>query len=190
LRVVIAEDELVLAYALRGQLEQRGVEVVGLATNGCVALARCLELCPDVVLMDVRMPRTDGLEGTRLVMQQCPTCVIVVTAFTDEATRAKAEAVGAMGFLSKPVQAVGVIEEIPKARARFAEFEFLRAESRDLEEALAARSLVEAAKTHLVSTGVAETGGAFAVLMDMAQRSALPLRAMAERVVRGTPEAQ
>jgi two-component system, response regulator PdtaR len=185
LRVLIAEDELILAYAMQGQLEKRGVEVVGLATNGHAACEQCQERRPDVVLMDVRMPHTDGIEGTRLIMRQCPTCVLMATAFDDEETRVKAEAVGAMGYLSKPLQAGGILEEIPKARARFAEFEVIRAESRDLEEALDTRALVEAAKAHLVATGAAEASTAFSVLRGEAQRAGLPLKAVAERVVGG-----
>ena len=187
LRVLIAEDELILAYAMRGQLEKRGVEVVGLATNGQAVCAQCQQHRPDVVLMDVRMPHTDGIEGTRLVMEHCPTCVIVVTAFADEGTQAQAEAVGAMGFLSKPIQVAGVLQEIPGARARFAEFGAIRAESSDLAEALAVRSQVEAAKAHLVATGAAEASTAFAVLQEQAQRSGVSLKAMAQRAVGGTP---
>jgi AmiR/NasT family two-component response regulator len=137
MRVLIAEDELILAYAMRGQLEQRGVEVVGFATNGKTVLDHCLAHRPDVILMDVRMPEVDGIEGTRLIMEHCPTCVIIITAFADAQTRARAEAAGAMGFLSKPIQAGGVLEEAPRARARYAEFQALRAEVGDLQEALA-----------------------------------------------------
>jgi AmiR/NasT family two-component response regulator len=186
LRMLIAEDELILAYAMRGQLEQRGVEVVGLAADGTAAVAQCRQLHPDVILMDVRMPEIDGIEGTRLIMQHCPTCVIIVTAFADEETRTKAEAAGAMGFLSKPIQAAGVLEEVPQARARFAEFAALCAESSGVEEALAARRLVEAAKARLVAAGAAEAAAAFAALTERARQSGTSLRAMAERVVAGT----
>ena len=185
LRVLIAEDELILAYAMRGQLEQRGVEVVGLATNGQVVCEQCQEKRPDVVLMDVRMPHTDGIEGTRLVMQHCPTCVIVITAFADEETRAQAEAVGAMGFLSKPIQVAGVMQEIPSARARFAEFEAIRAEEPDVAEALTVRQLVESAKAELVAAGVAEPDTAFAALADRARTSGRTLKAAAAHVIGG-----
>jgi two-component system, response regulator PdtaR len=185
LRVLIAEDEFILAYAMRGQLEQRGVEVVGLATNGQAVCEQCQEKRPDVVLMDVRMPHTDGIEGTRLVMQHCPTCVIVITAFADEETRAQAEAVGAMGFLSKPIQVAGVMQEIPNARARFAEFEAIRAEESDVAAALAARELVEAAKARLVDAGLAEPGTAFTVLTERARASEATLRAAATHVIEG-----
>ena len=184
MRVLIAEDELILAYAMRGQLERRGVEVVGLAPNGKAVLERCQELHPDVILMDVRMPETDGIDGTRLIMQHCPTCVIVVTAYTDEETRARAEAVGAMGFLSKPIQAAGVLEEAPKAQARFAEFETIRAESRDLEEALQTRTLVEAAKRVLVGSGLAPEA-AFQALKESSENAGVSLRAAAESVADG-----
>ncbi|MFB3879695.1 MAG: ANTAR domain-containing response regulator [Armatimonadota bacterium] len=184
LKVLIAEDELILAYAMRGQLQQRGVEVVGLAANGRAAVERCQAVRPDVVLMDVRMPETDGIEATRRVMERCPTCVIIVTAFGDEETMARAEAAGAMGFLSKPIQAAGVLEAVPKARARFAEFRAIRAASRDLEEALAARCEIEAAKRVLVENGVSpET--AFEVLRESARKAGASLGAMARRVVGG-----
>lgn len=184
LRMLIAEDELLLAYVLRRQLERRGVKVVGLATNGREVVECCRELHPDLILMDVRMPETDGLAATRLVMEHCPTCVILVTAFADEETRSKAEAVGAMGFLSKPIQATGVMEQMPKAQARFGEFEVIRAESSDLEQALHTRGLVEAAKSALIAGGVAPEA-AFRVLKESAESAGLSLRAMAESIAEG-----
>lgn len=185
LRVLIAEDELILAYVMRGQLEQRGVEVVGLTASGRATLEQCHQARPDVVLMDVRMPETDGIEGTRLIMQDCPTCVIVVTAYSDEQTMAKAEAAGAMGFLSKPIQAAAVLEAIPQAQARFAEFEAIQAEARDLAEALETRMTVERAKAMLVARGEADMANAFQVLKERAARARSTLRAMAESLIRG-----
>lgn len=183
-RLLIAEDEVILALAMRAQLEQRGMEIVGLATNGREVLAQCQAARPDVVLMDVRMPETDGVEGTRLIMQHCPTCVIMVTAFADEGTRARAEAAGAMGFLTKPIQALGVLEEMPRARSRFAEFEAIRVESQDLEEALRTRALVEEAKRVLVAAG-APPEVSFQALRERAERGGEPLRSAAEAVIAG-----
>ncbi len=185
LRVLIAEDELILAYVMRGQLEQRGIEVVGLTASGRATLEQCHQARPDVVLMDVRMPETDGIEGTRLIMQDCPTCVIVVTAYSDEQTMAKAEAAGAMGFLSKPIQAAAVLEAIPQAQARFAEFEAIQAEARDLAEALETRMTVERAKAMLVARGEANMANAFQSLRQRAAESGVTLREMAEGLLRG-----
>lgn len=102
------------------------------------------------IIESAERKRTDA---ARLVIQHRPTCAIVITAYADEETRARAEAVGAMGFLSKPVQAAGVLEEVPRAQARFAELEATRTESRHLDDALHTRALVEAAKRVLIESG-------------------------------------
>jgi AmiR/NasT family two-component response regulator len=189
-RVLIAEDELVLAHVMRVQLQRKGLDVVGLAANGRVAVERCRELNPELVLMDVRMPGTDGVEATRLIMGTCPTCVIIVTAYADDGTVCRAEAAGAMGFLSKPVQAAGVLEEVPKACARFGEFETIRAESPSLEEALATRVLVEAAKRSLIHDRGIAPEDAFGALQRMAKEAGLSLRAIAERIAGSGPADQ
>ena len=184
-RVLIVEDELVLSFALGRQLEVRGFEVLKSAANGKVGLERCCADRPDLVLMDVRMPVMDGLEATREIMEQCPTCVLVMTAYGDAETASRAEAAGAMAYLTKPVTADQIASAVAIAQARFAEFESVRAESVDAEEALSTRRLVVAAKAQLVSAGLAEADAAFGVLKGEAQRLGLPLRAMAERVVEG-----
>lgn len=112
MRVVIAEDEVVLALALRTQLEARGVTVVGVARNGEAALELCRERRPEAVLMDLRMPVMDGLEATRRVMIECPTRVIVLTAMDTPWARAKAEEAGATDFLTKPADPEAILEAL------------------------------------------------------------------------------
>jgi two-component system, response regulator PdtaR len=182
MRILIAEDELILAYAMRAQLKQRGLEVVGLATNGRQVFDHCQRLQPDIVFMDVRMPEVDGIEGVRLIMQHCPTCIIMITAFADEATKARAEAAGAMGFLSKPVQAGGVLEEVPRARARFTEFETMQDQCSSLEEALCMRKSVEDAKTKLMKLQRINATEAFKMLRERAAATGLSLKAAAEQI--------
>ena len=180
MRVLIAEDEFILAYVLRSQLEDRGMKVVALASTGKAAIERCLETRPDVVLMDVGMPDLDGIEATRAIMHRCPTCVIITTAHADEGIVAQARAAGAMGFLPKPVQAISVAEEIPGAQVRFAEFLRIHAEALDFDQAVATQRLVEKAKARLVADGEADAATAFDVLVERAAKSGLPLKAVAE----------
>jgi DNA-binding NarL/FixJ family response regulator len=101
-RVVIADDEIIVTLVLRQQLEDRGIEVVGTAPNGKVAVELCREHHPDAVLMDLRMPVMDGLEATRKIMAQCPTRVVVLTAMNTPDTIPNAEAAGAAACLMKP----------------------------------------------------------------------------------------
>jgi response regulator NasT len=185
LRVLIVDDEAVLTFVLRQQLELRGCEVVGTAPNGKAAVETCRAVGPDVVLMDIRMPVMDGLEATRLIMEQSPTCVIMMTAYGAADTAAQAEAAGAMGYLTKPLGVEQVLQAVAPARARFGEFEAIRAEAADLGEALATLRLVEAAKRVLAGREE-EAEGDFTALRELALRRGVSLRAAAEGLLAGS----
>ncbi len=102
MRLIIAEDEVILALMLRQQLEDEGVEVVGVARNGKIALDLCHEHRPDAVLMDIRMPVMDGFEATRRIMAECPARVVMLTAMDAPDTIERAEEAGAVACLMKP----------------------------------------------------------------------------------------
>ncbi len=116
LRVLIAEDEALLALALRAQLQARGFEVVGVARDGQAALDMWRELRPDAVLMDVRMPPgMDGIEATRRIMAECPTCVVVLSALAERDAIAQAQEAGAKAYLTKPASIEQVVEALGMA---------------------------------------------------------------------------
>jgi response regulator NasT len=183
LRVLIAEDGVPLAFALRRQLEKSGWEVVGLAVDGKQAVELCQATRPDVVLMDVGLSVMDGIKATRTIMQECPTCVIIVTAFHGRDITAEAEAAGAMGCLAKPTSASEVLRASASALERFAEFGAIRAESEGLDAALGARPMIEQAKRILVAREHVKLAAAFRALRESAGEAELSLRAMAEKVV-------
>jgi response regulator NasT len=122
-RVLIAEDEWLISFALRQQLEKSGWEVVGIAKNGREAIDLCLQERPDLIFMDVRMPELDGIEATRSIMQLCPTCVVMLTAYGEDDHLERATKAGAMGYLVKPIGAEAILPAIERARARFQELQ-------------------------------------------------------------------
>lgn len=103
IRVLIADDQRVIREGLTlllGLLP--GVEVIGAASDGEEALALAAALVPDVVLMDLRMPRCDGVEATRRLRQSQPACrVVVLTTYADDRSVVDALRAGARGFLTK-----------------------------------------------------------------------------------------
>ena len=103
LRVVVADDQRSVREALGTLLEVLpGIEVAGLAADGDEAVAQAVELRPDVVLMDLRMPRCDGVEATRRIMVDAPGVkVVVLTTFADDASILAALQAGASGYLTK-----------------------------------------------------------------------------------------
>src|SRR4051812_49385251 len=118
IRVLLADDQRVVREGLGtllGLLD--GVELVGTAADGQEAVDRVAELDPDVVLMDLRMPRLDGVEATRRLAEAgARTRVVVVTTYADEETVLAALRAGARGYLTKDAGA----EEIQEAIAAVA----------------------------------------------------------------------
>jgi DNA-binding NarL/FixJ family response regulator len=117
-RVVVADDQQLVREGLRLMLSLLdGVEVVGVAADGDEAVAAVAEHDPDVVLMDLRMPRCDGVTATRRVRAEHPrTQVVVLTTFAEDAEVLAALRAGARGFLTKDAAA----DEVARAVTRVA----------------------------------------------------------------------
>jgi DNA-binding NarL/FixJ family response regulator len=109
-RVLIADDQRVVREGLAMVLGfLPGVEVVGTAADGHQAVALAAELLPDVVLMDLRMPRCDGVEATRLLRDRVPaTTVVMLTTYADDRSVLDALRAGARGYLTKDAGAADI----------------------------------------------------------------------------------
>jgi DNA-binding NarL/FixJ family response regulator len=105
IRVLLVDDHQVVRRGLRTFLEvQDDIEVVGEASDGAEGVARAEELRPDVVLMDIKMPGTDGIEALRTLRDlQNPARVLIVTSFTEQRTVVPALRAGAAGYVYKDV---------------------------------------------------------------------------------------
>lgn len=157
LRVLIGEDEPVTAERLRARLEALGHSVAGIAHDGRDAVAKAEALAPDLVLLDIKMPRLDGVEAARQIMAHRPVPIILVTAHSDPDLVQRAMAAGVMGYLVKPVGQKDLGPSIALAISRFADLVALQKDVRGLKEALALRQQVERAKGVLAKRlGLAE----------------------------------
>ncbi len=106
LRVLLVDDHPLFLEGLRNLLVSEGIEVVGLAYDGLDALAQARRLRPDVILMDIQMPRCDGVSATRLITAELPECkVVMLTISEDEQDLFEAVKSGALGYLLKRLDA-------------------------------------------------------------------------------------
>ncbi len=118
-RVLIAEDDVLVAKMINGLLAERGFEIAGETSSGKEALAMTQSLKPDVILMDIAMPDMDGLEASTRIQNLCPTPVIVLTAYENIKLVERAAESGVVAYLVKPVSGRQLERAIIIARARF-----------------------------------------------------------------------
>jgi len=137
IRVLIVDDDPLVVEAIQGMLESVGYLVVGKAADGCQAVEATQSLRPDVVLMDIKMPKMDGLEATRQIQECCPTPVVLLTAHETPDLIERASAIGIGAYLVKPPQAREMGRAITVAIARFDDLMELRRLNAELQDALA-----------------------------------------------------
>jgi two-component system, NarL family, response regulator DegU len=114
--IVLVDDHTMLRQGLRRALEAEGVKVLGEASNGADAVRMALELKPDVVLMDVSMPGTDGIEATRQLMgADGRQRVVMLTMHVDRDIIDRAFRSGAVGYLTKDASISDVVSAIDLA---------------------------------------------------------------------------
>ena len=117
IRLIIADDEMLIRTGLKIMLEASGnVEVLALAENGRAAFEACTIHRPDVVLMDIRMPESNGIEGTKRIKEAFPEVkVLIVTTFQDTEYIVEAVQNGASGYLLKDSSPDAILDGIKVA---------------------------------------------------------------------------
>ena len=157
--------------------------MVGEARDGEEAVALARELEPDLAVMDVKMPRLDGIEAARRMLEERPLPIVMLTAFGQQELVARAVEVGVFGYLVKPFRETDLLPAIATATARHEELRALREEADSLAEALAARKAIERAKGILMQREGLSESEAFARLRKASQISGRPLKVVAEALV-------
>jgi response regulator NasT len=183
LRILIAEDETIIRLDLRELLERAGFEVVAEARDGEEAVELARRAAPDLALLDVKMPRVDGIEAARRILDERAIPIVMVTAYGEEELVARAVEAGVFGYLVKPFRESDLLPAIATARARHEELVALREEAGSLAEALAARKAIERAKGLLMEGEGLTENEAFARLRKASQISGRPLRVVAEALI-------
>ena len=180
-RVVVAEDEALIRLDLVELLEEHGYEIVGQASDGEEAVRLANELEPDLVVMDVKMPKMDGITAADKIAEDRICAVVMLTAFSQRDLIKRAKEAGAMAYVVKPFDASDVIPAIEIAMARFAEIRGVEDAVMDLEERLESRKIVDQAKGILQASLDLTEPEAFRWI----QKTAMDLRKSMREVAQG-----
>lgn len=145
-RVVVVEDESLIRMDIVETLRDNGFDVVGEAGDGEAGVALARELKPDVVVMDVKMPKLDGISAADLLNKDHVAPVVLLTAFSQKELVERATEAGAMAYVVKPFTPNDLIPAVEIALSRWAQLVALENEVADLAERFETRKLVDIAK--------------------------------------------
>lgn len=145
-RVVVVEDESLIRMDIVETLRDNGFDVVGEAGDGEAGVALARELKPDVVVMDVKMPKLDGISAADQLNKDHVAPVVLLTAFSQKELVERATEAGAMAYVVKPFTPNDLIPAVEIALSRWAQLVALENEVADLAERFETRKLVDIAK--------------------------------------------
>jgi len=181
LKILVADDESIIRLGLKTMLTTLGHEVL-LASNGREALNIVRSSAPDLALLDIQMPLTDGLEAARTIAQKYPMPILILTAYSEQDLIERAAQLPIQGYLIKPVNERDLAAAIPVAIARFEEAQTLAREKAELQESLETRKLVDRAKGKLMQNGMSEEE-AYLALQRRAREGRISMRQAAEAIL-------
>src|SRR5215207_9422165 len=118
MRILVAEDETIIRLDLRNLLEESGHEVCAEARDGREAVELAREHEPDLAILDVKMPRLDGIEAARTILEERPIPIVMLTAYGQDELVSRAVEAGVFGYLVKPFREADLLPAIATARAK------------------------------------------------------------------------
>lgn len=182
-RLVIADDESLIRMNLKETLVGLGYLVVGEAGDGVSAINLARELRPDMVIMDIKMPKLDGIKAAEMLTQERLAPVVLLTAYSDRDLVERAKEAGVVSYLVKPFREADLLPALEVAMARFSELRALDKQLGDLKESLETRKVVERAKGFLMEKqGLSETE-AFRKIQQLSMNTRKPMKEIAQSIL-------
>lgn len=180
-RIVIADDESLICMDLKEMLEEGGHEVTGIGSDGVEALELVKEKKPDVVILDIKMPRLDGLQAAKMIAHDNLAPVVLLTAFGDEDMIEKAKKSMVFGYVMKPVEERTLFPAIQIAVAQYRQKREMADRVKGMERELAERKLIDRAKGLLMDYYHISEDDAYRRMQQTSMKRGLPLAVVAQK---------
>lgn len=183
-RIVIADDEALICMDLREMLEEAGHEVVGIGSDGVEALNLVKEKKPDLAILDVKMPRLDGIQAARMIAHDNLAPVVLLTAFGDEDMIEKAKKSMVFGYVMKPVEEKTLFPAIQIAVCQYRQKKDMVDRVKNMERELAARKIVDRAKGLLMDYYHITEEDAYRRMQQTSMKRGITIADVAQKVVK------
>jgi response regulator NasT len=182
-RLVLADDESIIRMDLKEMLTSLGYVVVGEAGDGRSAVNLARELRPDLVVMDIQMPDMDGIDAAHALTAENVAPVLLLTAYSQQELVERAKEAGVVGYIVKPFRESDLAPAIEVALARYREFQAMRSQLSDAQEAFETRKVVERAKGLLMDTQGLKEAEAFRKIQRLSMNTRKSMREVAEAIL-------
>lgn len=183
-KIVIADDEALICMDLREMLEEAGHEVVGIGSDGVEALNLVKERKPDLAILDVKMPRLDGIQAARMIAHDNLAPVVLLTAFGDEDMIEKAKKSMVFGYVMKPVEEKTLFPAIQIAVSQYRQKKDMVDRVKNMERELAARKIVDRAKGLLMDYYHITEEDAYRRMQQTSMKRGITIADVAQKVVK------
>ena len=183
IRLVLADDESIIRMDLKEMLTSLGYVVVGEAGDGRSAVNLARELRPDLVVMDIQMPDMDGIDAARVLTEENLAPVLLLTAYSQQELVERAKEAGVVGYIVKPFRESDLAPAIEVALARYREFQAMRSQLNDVQEAFETRKAVERAKGLLMDIQGLKEAEAFRKIQRLSMNTRKSMREVAEAIL-------
>lgn len=183
LRVVLVEDDPISRMDIKEMLEEEGILTVGECGDGLTAVNLIRTLKPDLAIMDIKMPVMDGIEAARILNGDKIAPVLMLTAYSQDDLIEEAKKAGVLAYLVKPINKQNLIPACKIAVSRYKEFEVLRDELTDLQEAIDARKLIEKAKGLLQKRYSIDEESAFKRIRQISMNQRKSMKEVASAII-------
>ena len=183
LKIIVAEDETLVALSIISQLKELGYQIVGDAVDGVEAIELCEKLHPDLVVMDINMPRLNGVQAAKTIRERYRIPVVVVTGYSDDQLISEAAEAGVFNYLIKPVTKQNLAPAIEVALKNHADYCQALDEASQLRQMLEERKVIERAKGILMESGNLSEVEAMRKLQKLSNDKNEKLSAIARKII-------
>jgi AmiR/NasT family two-component response regulator len=186
-RIMIVDDDPITRMDLREMLIEEGYEVIKECKNGEEAVEQSLKVNPDLIIMDVKMPKLNGIKAAKIIHQKSDTAILLLTAYSQRQLIEEAKVSGITAFLVKPVTEVDLIPAIEIAISQKVKFAELSRDLQTLKNKLEERRIIETAKGKVMKNLLLTEESAYHWMRQYSMKNRIALVKVAD-LINANPE--
>lgn len=182
-RVLVVEDESITRMDIAMMLEDNGYEVIAQASNGEVALEKAFSLNPDLIIMDIKMPKLNGLKASEIISKKLHTPILILTAYSQREYIERAKQANIMGYLVKPITEASLIPAVEIALKQAENANSYREQVQNINKQLQERKIVEKAKGIIMKKFNVPEDDAYKKMRKISMNKQVTLEKVAKHII-------